>query len=141
MPILAAKLVFARLLRKVAPWITLQGELNAEDLTRDPEIQLEHRTDPLRHSRMSPALFFGMVEGGEMLLARAAEIRTPILILLGGQDAVIDPVTSREYFDRLGSDDKTLHFYPKMLHEPFNEIGREQVYDDVVRWLAPRLPA
>ena len=60
-------------------------------LTRDPEIQEEHRTDPLRHNRMSPPLFFGMVEGGELLMARAAEIRTPILMLLGGQDTVIDP--------------------------------------------------
>jgi alpha-beta hydrolase superfamily lysophospholipase len=32
-------------------------------LTRDPEIQAEHRADPLRHSRMSAPLFFGMVEG------------------------------------------------------------------------------
>jgi lysophospholipase len=141
MPIPAPKLAFARLLRKVAPWITLQGELNAERLTRDPEIQHEHRTDPLRHNRIGPPLFFGMVEGGEMLLARASEIRMPILMLLGGQDPVIDPATSRDFFDRLGSDDKTLHFYPKMLHEPLNELGREQVYDDVVRWLAPRLPA
>jgi alpha-beta hydrolase superfamily lysophospholipase len=141
MPVPAAKLALARVLRAIAPWFTLQGELNAETLTRDPEIQLEHRTDPLRHSRMSAPLFFGMVEGGEMLLARAAEIRIPILMLLGGQDPVVDPATSREFFDRLGSDDKLLHFYPKMLHEPLNELGREQVYDDVVRWLAPRLPA
>jgi alpha-beta hydrolase superfamily lysophospholipase len=141
MPIPASKLAFARVLRAVAPWFTLEGELNAETLTRDPEIQLEHRTDPLRHSRMSAPLFFGMVEGGKTLLARAGEIRIPILMLLGGQDPVIDPMTSREFFDRMGSDDKLLHFYPKMLHEPLNELGREQVYDDVVRWLAPRLPA
>jgi lysophospholipase len=140
-PIPALKLAFARVLRTVAPWFTLQGELNAETLTRDPEIQLEHRIDPLRHSRMSAPLFFGMVEGGEMLLARAPEIHMPVLMLLGGQDPVVDPATSREFFDRLGSDDKLLHFYPKMLHEPLNELGREQVYDDVVRWLAPRLAA
>ena len=49
-----------------------------------------------------------MVEGGELLLARAAEIHLPILMLLGGQDTVIDPAASREFFDRLGSEDKTL---------------------------------
>jgi alpha-beta hydrolase superfamily lysophospholipase len=108
-------------------------------LTRDPEIQEEHRTDPLRHSRMSPPLFFGMVEGGELLVNRAAEIRIPILILLSGQDTLIDPSTSREFFDRLGSEDKTLLFYPKMLHEPLNDLGREQVVDDLVRWFEQRL--
>ena len=102
-------------------------------------IQQEHRADPLRHNRISAPLFFGMVEGGEMLIARAGEIRTPILMMVGGQDPVVDPAAAREFFDRLGSEDKTLLLYPKMLHEPLNELGREQVLDDLVRWIEPRL--
>jgi alpha-beta hydrolase superfamily lysophospholipase len=110
-------------------------------LTRDPMIQEEHRTDPLRHNRMSPPLFFGMVAGGELLVARAAEIRIPLLMVLGGQDTLIDPVISREFFERLGSDDKTLLFYPKMLHEPLNDLGREQVIEDMARWFELHLPS
>jgi alpha-beta hydrolase superfamily lysophospholipase len=139
-PISAAKLKLGRFLGTVAPWVTLPGDLRTDVLTRDPEMQEEHRTDRLRHNRMSAPLFFGMLEGGELLMARAAEIRIPILMLLGGQDTVIDPTTSRAFFDRLGSEDKTLLFYPKMLHEPLNELGREQVIDDLVRWFEPRLP-
>jgi alpha-beta hydrolase superfamily lysophospholipase len=41
--------------------------------------------------------------------------------------------------ERPGSDDKTLLIYPRMLHEPFNELGREQVFDDLSRWLAHRI--
>jgi alpha-beta hydrolase superfamily lysophospholipase len=140
-PIPAAKLKLGRFLARFAPWVTLSGDLRTGVLTRDPEIQAEHRADPLRHNRMSPPLFFGMVEGGEMLMERAGEIRLPVLFVLGGQDTLIDPGASREFFDRLGSDDKTLLLYPRMLHEPLNELGREQVYDDVARWLEPRLPA
>jgi alpha-beta hydrolase superfamily lysophospholipase len=95
----------------------------------------------LRHSRMSAPLFFGMVDGGEALLARAGEITAPIVLLVGGQDPVVDPAAAREFYDRLGSEDKTLLLYPKMLHEPLNELGREQVFDDVVRWIEPRLRA
>jgi alpha-beta hydrolase superfamily lysophospholipase len=84
-------------------------------------------------------LFFGMVEGGEMLLERAGEITTPILMVLGGQDPVISPSAGRDFFDRLGSPEKTLLLYPRMLHEPFNELGREQVFDDLTRWLDARL--
>ena len=127
-----AKLKVARFLARHAPWVTLKGNLNAELLTRDPEIQQEHRTDPLRHSRMSAPLFFGMVEGGAMLMEAAGEIKTPVLMLLGGQDTVTDPAAARTFFDRIGSDDKTLSIYPKMLHEPLNEIGRQQVLDDVL---------
>jgi lysophospholipase len=140
-PIAPGKLKLGRLLARVAPWVTLPGDGRTGVLTRDPEIQEEHRTDPWRHNRMSPPLFFGMVAGGELLMARAAEIRVPLLMFLGGQDTVIDPTTSREFFDRLGSDDKTLLIYPKMLHEPLNELGREQVFDDLIRWLDQHLPA
>jgi alpha-beta hydrolase superfamily lysophospholipase len=139
MPIPPSKLRLGKLLVRYAPWITLKGQISADLLTRDPALQREHRTDPLRHNRMSAPLFFGMLEGGEMLLARAGEFRTPLLMLVGGQDPVVDPAAARELFDRLGSEDKTLLLYPKMLHEPLNELGREQVLDDLVRWIEPRL--
>ncbi len=135
----AAKLMVARFLARHAPWVSLKGDIRAESLTRDPEIQQEHRTDPLRHSRMSAPLFFGMIEGGQMLMSRAHEIKIPVLLLLGAQDTVTDPAAARAFFDLLGSEDKTLSIYPRMMHEPLNEIGRQQVLDDVLRWIEPRL--
>jgi alpha-beta hydrolase superfamily lysophospholipase len=134
----APKLMLAKLLARYAPSVTLSGSLNAEVLTRDPELQEEHRTDPLRHSRMSAPLYFGMVEGGAMLMERANEIKIPVLMLLGAQDTVSDPAAARSFFEKIGSEDKTLSIYPKMLHEPLNEIGRQQVIDDVLRWLELR---
>ncbi len=113
--------------------------MRVEHLTRDPEMQRAHRADRLRHHRISAPLFFGMVEGGEMLMARAGEILAPIVMLVGGQDPIVDPAAAREFYDRLGSTDKTLLLYPKMLHEPLNELGREQVLDDLARWIEPRL--
>ncbi len=80
-----------------------------------------------------------MVEGGAMLLARAGELQTPLLMIVGGQDTVVDPAAAREFFDRVAIEDKMLLLYPKMLHEPLNELGREQVFEDVIRWLEPRL--
>jgi alpha-beta hydrolase superfamily lysophospholipase len=74
-----------------------------------------------------------------MLIARAGEIRSPIVMLVGGQDTVVDPAAAREFYDRLGSEDRTLLLYPKMLHEPLNELGRDQVLDDVARWIESRL--
>jgi alpha-beta hydrolase superfamily lysophospholipase len=139
MPVPPLKLKVGRFLLRYAPWVTLKGELRPELLTRDLAVQAEHRADRLRHCRMSAPLFFGMVEGGEMLMARAGEIRLPALMLVSGQDPIIDPAAAREFFDRAASDDKMMHLYPKMLHEPFSEQGREQVFDDIVRWLAPRL--
>ena len=139
MPLPPGKLKIGKLLLSLAPWLTLRADAPSSWMTRDPAMQAMYRTDRLRHNRISAPLFFGMVEGGEMLIDRAAEIRLPILSLIGGQDPVISPESNREFFDRLGSDDKTLLLYPRMLHEPFNELGRQQVFDDLARWLEPRL--
>jgi alpha-beta hydrolase superfamily lysophospholipase len=139
MPVPPGKLKLGRVLLSLAPWLTLRADAPSAWMTRDPAMQEMYRKDALRHNRMSAPLFFGMVEGGEMLLARAGEIRLPILMIVGGQDPVIDPESNREFYDRLGSQDKTLHLYPRMLHEPFNELGREAVFDDLVRWLDRRI--
>jgi len=135
-----AKLKLGKFLLSFVPWMTLRADARSDWMTRDPQMQTIYRTDGLRHNRISAPLFFGMVEGGEMLLRRAGEIRVPILMIVGGQDPVICPQANREFFDRLGSPDKLFHLYPKMLHEPFNELGREQVFTDLIRWLEPRLP-
>jgi alpha-beta hydrolase superfamily lysophospholipase len=108
-------------------------------MTRDPAMQEAHHTDPLRHSRISAPLYFGMADGGAVVLDRAESVRPPVLMLLGGSDPVIDPETTRRFFERLASPDKTLHLYPGMLHEPFNELGRENVFADLQSWLERRL--
>jgi alpha-beta hydrolase superfamily lysophospholipase len=139
MPVPSAKLKIGKILLALAPWVTLGAAAPSAWMTRDPAMQEIYRRDTLRHHRISAPLFFGMVEGGEMLMARAGQIRSPMLMLIGGQDPVTCPEAGRDFFDRLGSEDKTLLLYPRMLHEPFNELGRDQVFDDLARWLDPRL--
>ena len=139
MPVPPAKLKIGRILMSLAPWITLRSDAPTNWMTRDPVMQQTYRTDSLRHNRISAPLYFGMVQGGEMLLARAGEIKVPVLMLIGGQDPVISPESNREFYDHLGSDDKTFLLYPRMLHEPLNELGRQQVFDDLSRWLEPRI--
>jgi alpha-beta hydrolase superfamily lysophospholipase len=134
-----AKLKLGKFLHSFLPWMTLRADARSEWMTRDPQMQTIHRSDGLRHNRISAPLFFGMVEGGEMLLSRAGEIRVPLLMLVSGQDPVVCPLSNREFYDRLGSEDKLFVLYPKMLHEPFNELGREQVFNDLIGWLEPRL--
>jgi alpha-beta hydrolase superfamily lysophospholipase len=126
-------------LRHVAPGVTINTALPVEMLTRDHEHLEERRNDPLRHSRISAPLFFGMVEGGPSVVARAAEIRMPVLLILGAADPVTDPQTSKEFFERLGSPDKTLQVYPEMLHEPLNELDSALVLGDLAAWLSARL--
>ena len=129
----------AEILLRVAPGVTLRTGLSNEQLTRDPEMMAAIASDTLRHGRISPPLYFGMARTGPEVLARAGEIRLPSLVILGGADPIIDPAAGRLFFDKLSSDDKTLNAYPIMRHEPLNELGRETVVADLVRWLDQRI--
>jgi alpha-beta hydrolase superfamily lysophospholipase len=133
------KLAIGQLLLRLAPGVTLSGQIDADQMTRDPDMQRAHHTDALRHNRISAPLYFGMADGGAVVIDRAEAIRHPVLMLLGGSDPVIDPETTRRFFERLASPDKTLHLYPAMLHEPLNELGRQHVFADVESWLRARM--
>ncbi len=131
------KLSLGRFLQRHAPWVTLAAPLETEKLTRDPAMRDERNEDRLCHDRISAPLFFGMVEGGRKLLEgqRLRNVTSPIIMILGGADPIVDSHANRTVFEHLGSSDKTLQLYPEMLHEPFNELGREQVFADLIAWL------
>ena len=134
-PVPRHKVVLGRLLLCLAPGLTLPAPIEPDKLSRDPAMVPFYIADPLRHGRMSAPLYFGMIEGGARLLERLGAITTRVLMIVGGNDPVVDPGTCRLAFDRLGSTDKTLLLYPHMLHEPLNELGRDGVIADLVAWL------
>jgi alpha-beta hydrolase superfamily lysophospholipase len=137
----AWKLRLGTWLRQRAPWVTLSAALPDEHLSRDPAVNAERRRDPLRHSRTSAPLFFGMVESGADLAARAEAVRVPTLLILGGADPVIDPRASEAFFDRLGAGDKALLVEPEMVHEPLHDLGAERVRAALAAWLRERMDA
>jgi alpha-beta hydrolase superfamily lysophospholipase len=128
-------------LRRVAPWVTMSTGVGAEKMTRDPEMIAEREADRARHDRISAGVFYGMIEDGPAVSQRAAAIHVPTLMILGGADRVIDSRASVDFFNRLGSPDKTLRLHTDMLHEPLNDIGREQVVSDITAWLTEHLAA
>lgn len=130
------QLAAGRILRRVAPGVTLKTNIRRDQLCREFDPAIDPRLDPLRHDRVCADLFFGMVEGGERLLDRARHLTIPVLMVLGGADTVTDPTASRTLFERLGSLDKTILEIPDGFHEPLNDIGRAETLGEIAQWLA-----
>jgi alpha-beta hydrolase superfamily lysophospholipase len=139
-PVPRHKVALGRFLLRFAPGVTLHAPVEPEKLSRDPQMRSFYLDDPLRHGRISAPLFFGMIEGGEALLGRVGSITTPLLMIVGGSDPVVDPATCRLAYDNFGSPDKTLLLFPQMLHEPLNELGRQGVLADLSGWVGRHLP-
>jgi alpha-beta hydrolase superfamily lysophospholipase len=68
------------------------------------------------------------------VLERAPDLHTPYLLLLSPEDPIIDANASEE-FDRAAAVGQTVRRYPDRWHEPFQDLGREEVFADLLAWL------
>jgi acylglycerol lipase len=65
----------------------------------------------------------------------------PLLILHGTADRATRPSGSRFFLEHAGSTDKELKLYEGHYHDLLRDLGKEAVMDDIVGWIASRLPA
>ena len=131
-----AKLALLRAARFVLPTLSIESELDAQGLSRDPAVVEAYLADPLVHLKMTLSL------GAELFAAMArtapcgADVALPTLMLHGADDPICSPAAS-EAFARAVPDCR-YRSYPGLRHEIFNEPERESVFSDVQRWIEER---
>jgi len=134
-----ATIIMARILSALAPTIGLMG-LDAEGMSRDPSVVRAYVNDPLVYNGKTTArLGYELLKAMQRVTTEASHITTPILILQGGADRLVDPNGARILYDTVSSSDKTLKVHDGLYHEVYNEPEHEQVLGDVEAWLETRL--
>jgi alpha-beta hydrolase superfamily lysophospholipase len=68
----------------------------------------------------------------------AGKLSVPALFLVAGIDKLVDAPAERKMFAKLPLADKTLREYPEMHHALSIDLGREDVFRDIVGWLNER---
>lgn len=115
-------------------------QLDASEISRDPEVVDRYRNDPLVFTgKVSARLLEQLFSAMSALEEKLAAIELPMLILHGSADGLALPEGSRMLHEKTGSRDKKLIIYEGLYHEIFNEPEQEDVMTDIADWLAPRL--
>ena len=65
----------------------------------------------------------------------------PVLIQQAGDDKLVKPEASKQFFENVASADKTWKLYEGLYHVIHEEPEREQVLGDLYNWLDTRLPS
>ncbi|WP_040482355.1 alpha/beta hydrolase [Luminiphilus syltensis] len=129
----------ARSLAKVFPGTGLMA-LDASGVSRDPDVVAAYEADPLvHHGKITAGLGVALFDAMDRVMAGAADLTLPTLIMHGGADTLATPGGSRDFFDRLSSADKTLDILPGLYHEIFNEPEGPSVIDQYIDWVMARL--
>ena len=112
-------------------------------LSRDNSVVNAYKADPLCGFTPTAALMRDMMEGiayiqREENLARMGKA-LPVLFIAGGDDPVgsygAGVRTAAEAFRKAGMERVDVRIYPLCRHELLNEINREEIMDDVSRWI------
>ena len=111
--------------------------LDADGISRDPEVVTAYVNDPLVFHGKTPArLAAELLKAMLHVTAEADKITLPLIVVQGGEDIIVDPAGAQMLYDKASSKDKTLKVYEGLYHEVFNEPERARVLKDVETWLA-----
>jgi alpha-beta hydrolase superfamily lysophospholipase len=130
----AWKLKLGRIASRMAPALSMSNEVDAALISRDSEQVVAYQGDPLVHDRISSRTFTEWMAASQESLERAGEITVPSLLILSDGDRIIDPSGGREFAERVGGRG-TVRAYRGRYHEPFNDLGAEEVFADLAGWL------
>jgi alpha-beta hydrolase superfamily lysophospholipase len=139
-PALAVRMSpFQRKLHKImlalAPSVGVPNGLSPKFLSHDASVVAAYKADPLVHSRISARLLRSILMSIEYCQAHAGSLDIPTLILLAGDEHVVDPEGSKCFFEKLPPGLAQMYVYDEMYHEIFNEIDAQRVMADLKKWL------
>jgi lysophospholipase len=118
------------------PRIPVAGGIGPDRLTRDPEMAEAWRRDPLIHTRVTGGLFREAERVQRELLELGLSPTIPLLFLLPDADPVVDTRVSLAFARGIGGGEVDIEILEGRRHEPFNDLGREEVHRAVARWLS-----
>lgn len=125
-------------LAKAAGALSKKVPIPLEDprlFTADPHWQDYIAHDPLTLHEVTVSFLLANRQLDRLLLDAPDSIRCPTLLMLAGQDQIIDNRATRGYFLRFASHQRKLIEYLDAQHTLEFEPNREEMVADLLRWL------
>ena len=130
------KKLAGRIASRVLPRLSLPTGLSGSDVTHDETLARQYDNDPLVNKVATARWFTESQAAQRDALARAPQLKLPVLCVQAGADRVASARASRAVFDRLGSADKRFDERNGLYHEVLNEpkVGME-IADEMAEWM------
>lgn len=128
-----------RFLGHTLPGVPLPAGTNAQRLTRDPEMARAWQEDPLIHKRITGRLFKEAEREQFRAMVSGWPPDLPALYLVPDGDKVVRAPVTLAFARAIVGEAVRLEILEGGAHEPLNDLGREEVYQMVLDWLAERV--
>jgi len=132
------RLLASRVLRWVVPRLAVPSGLDANGLSRDPDVVRAYLDDPLVFRTMTMSLAAELMSAIQRTGGRGGEVRVPMLLLHGQADPICPIDGSRAFHAQLDVPGSRIRSYAGLRHEIFNEPEYESVFEDLLGWVHER---
>lgn len=124
-------------LGQVAPDLRVGNGIRSDRLSHEQAAIDAYDNDPLVHDRVTARLVRFVVDGGARCIDEASGLGCRTLLLVAGEDAIVDAAGSRRFADRAAPGKLALRWYHSAYHDIWNESASlsEPVYADLEAWL------
>jgi alpha-beta hydrolase superfamily lysophospholipase len=134
-PMTPLQMLLLKAMRVVAPGLGLPNGLQTRYLSHDARVVAAYTADPLVHGKISARLLSSMLESIAYCEAHAATLALPAVLLISGDDHLVDAEGSKRFFARVPDGRAALTVYDELYHEIFNETGSQRPFTDLRAWL------
>jgi alpha-beta hydrolase superfamily lysophospholipase len=131
----------AQVLARVWGSLHMSNEMDPSVLSHDKDVVQAYIDDRLVHNKGTPRYYVELLRAMADTNRRDFGIEVPFQMLIPLLDSVVDSDVSMKFFRELKLREKQLHTYPGFFHESFNEIGKEQAFEDLRSWINTHSPS
>jgi len=103
--------------------------------TRDIEYRTKLDQDPDEYRAIPVKKVFDILLAQRRVAALSRTMSTPALFLIAEEDKIADTAAAKEVFSRLAAEDKALVEFPGMYHSLSIDLGREAVFEEILKWV------
>jgi alpha-beta hydrolase superfamily lysophospholipase len=122
------------------PNLAVNNGLKVDWISRDANVVKAYAADPLVHDRITGRLGLFVARQGPAVIAAAPRWTTPTLLMWAGADRCVSPAGSAAFAAAAPGGVVTVHEWPGLFHEIFNEPEQGDVLKVMADWLVARLP-
>ena len=130
-------LALSKVIRFIYPAMTFSNKLDGSLISSIDEEARKYEQDPLVHANITASTAVEMLAAAKTLDEYNGPFPTPLLMMHGASDPVIDPISSSKFVKQVSGDIEHQEF--RGLHEIHYEAVRSQVFDRTIEWMDARL--
>jgi len=132
------KILGGRLASWLAPTHRVGNEINVHNLTRDPKVNEEYAKDPQIVHDITLKMGSICMDLGDLIFVGAPKITIPIYVAHGTADKVTSHEASKNFIEKVSSEDKTFKSLDGWYHEPHNEPEKDEFIQSILEWILKR---